>query len=83
MIDNNLSLSLPGKIYLLLEQLCCPQYYTILLIIYPVETVLVQGDDCLSVRKKNMDFLLIAENSLSHYKFPVTIYLYSTVPQRC
>lgn len=76
MIDNSLSQSLPGKIYLLLEQLCCPRYYIILLIIYLVETVLVRGDDCLSVRKKKIDFLLKAEDSLFVLQIPsITIFI--------
>lgn len=39
------STHLPGKIYLQLEQLCCPQYYTILLTVCPREMALVQGGD--------------------------------------
>lgn len=41
----------PGKIYLQLEQLCCPQYYIILLIICPEEMALVQGGDCWSAKQ--------------------------------
>lgn len=44
----------PGKIYLQLEQLCCPQYYIILLTICPGEMALAQGGDCWSAREKRL-----------------------------